>query len=97
MTDVQQPQQAQAPAQEQQAQAPSQEQQAPDNVNPIDLAVAKKMGLYKDGETPPPFSSERGLVNDMVAFAREHKIPLPKFTADPYKIANAIATYEEEE
>lgn len=64
--------------------------------NQIDVAVAQKMGLYHEGEEPLPFSSDRALVNDMVKFAREHDIKLPRFTADPFKIASTIASYKEE-
>lgn len=71
------------------------QKQAEVTANPIDVAVAQKMGLYKDGEEPLPFSSDRELVNEMAAFAREHGIQLPRFTSDPAKIANAIAKWEE--
>jgi hypothetical protein len=55
--------------------------------NSIDAIVSKLMGLDKT----KPFSTDRSLVNDMVALAREKEIKLPRFTADPLKIAKAIA------
>ncbi|MCB5366947.1 hypothetical protein LIP24_09885 [Collinsella aerofaciens] len=84
-----------------------QEEEKPDMVNELDDKVAEKMGLklgegkYKAVRSdeildiPPAFSSDPFLVNDMVAFAREHNIQLPLFTADPEKIATAIANWEE--
>ncbi|ALO79554.1 hypothetical protein HOBO_147 [Bacillus phage Hobo] len=93
------------------------EVQAPVEVNPIDDAVAAKLGLkvaegqYKDvqinletGEvflleevivdTPPEFSKDRFLVNMMADFANENNVVLPKWTAEPLKIAKAIADWE---
>lgn len=59
----------------------------------IDLAVSKKMRLKE----PDYFSTDHNLVNDMVKFAREEGIKLPRFTSDPFKIASAIAASKEEE
>lgn len=61
-------------------------------VTDIDVIVSKYMGL----DYPKPFSTDRNLVNDMVKFAREKDIKLPRFTADPLKIATAIANHNPE-
>ena len=66
-----------------------------ESVNELDLAVAKAMGL--DGTKIPPFSTDKELVNDMAAFANKNDINLPRWTSDPYKIANAIAAWAKEE
>lgn len=44
--------------------------------------------------TPPAFSSDRFLVNTMADFANANEITLPKWTAEPQKIAQAIADWE---
>lgn len=44
--------------------------------------------------TPPAFSSDRFLVNTMADFANKHEVTLPKWTAEPQKIAQAIADWE---
>jgi hypothetical protein len=61
------------------------------SLNDVDIAVSNLM----DVEEPKPFSSDRSLVNDMVAFARENDIELPKFTSKPDKIAAAIVEWAE--
>ncbi|UXQ88991.1 hypothetical protein Thu_148 [Bacillus phage Thurquoise] len=86
----------------------------PVEINPIDDAVATKLGLkvaegqYKDVQinletgdvflleevivdTPPEFSKDRFLVNMMADYANANNVVLPKWTADAYKIAKAIA------
>lgn len=93
------------------------EEQAPVNVNPIDDAVAAKLGFkvadgqYKDVkidtetgdvfvleevivDIPPEFSKDRFLVNIMADFANANGVVLPKWTAEPLKIAKAIADWE---
>jgi len=44
--------------------------------------------------TPPEFSSDRFLVNAMADFANANEVVLPKWTADPLKIARAIADWQ---
>ncbi|QEG04204.1 hypothetical protein [Bacillus phage BC-T25] len=94
----------------------SAEEPQPSEVNPIDAAVAEKLGLalpegyYKTADinretgevvfldtpsvTPPEFSSDRFLVNAMADFAFANEVVLPKWTADPLKIARAIADWQ---
>ncbi len=92
-------------------------EQAPVEINPVDDAVAAKLGLkvsdgqYKDVQidletgdvflleevivdAPPEFSKDRFLVNMMADYANENGIVLPKWTAEPLKIAKAIADWE---
>jgi len=45
-------------------------------------------------ETPPAFSSDRFLVNLMADFANANEVTLPKWTAEPMKIARAIADWQ---
>lgn len=63
--------------------------------NQLDLAVAKLMGTYDGTKAPKPYSTDKSLVMDMVAFAKENKIKLPLFTSDPTRIAKAIAKVED--
>lgn len=65
-----------------------------DLFNQLDLAVAKLMGTYNGSDAPKPYSTDKSLVMDMVAFARADKIKLPLFTSDPTRIAKAIAKQE---
>jgi hypothetical protein len=61
-----------------------------DGYDQLDLAIAKLLGTYTGVEAPKPYSTDRNFVMDMVTFARENKIKLPRFTSDPMRIAKAI-------